>query len=133
MLVELAYTMNVDEKCDVYSFGVLAMEVIMGQHPGDLVSSLSTSTSSTLQSSVHEILIKDVVDQRLPAPKSHVAEEMVCVMKIALACLHLIPHRRPTSRQVSLQLLKRRQHLKTSFDMITLGQLLDPRCFYSLQ
>lgn len=129
---ELAYTMNVDEKCDVYSFGVLAMEVIMGQHPGDLVSSLSTSTSSTLQSSVHDILIKDVVDQRLPGPKNNVAEEMVCIMKTALACLHLIPQRRPTSRQVTLQLLQRRQLLKTSFHMISLGQLLDPRCFHSL-
>ncbi|KAK1379680.1 Kunitz-type protease inhibitor KPI-D [Heracleum sosnowskyi] len=84
MLAELAYTMNVDEKCDVYRFGVLAMEVIMGQHPGDLVSSLSTSTSSTLQSSVHEILIKDILDQRLAALQNHVAEEMVCIMKIAL-------------------------------------------------
>ncbi|CDP11414.1 unnamed protein product [Coffea canephora] len=35
---ELAYTLEVNEKCDVYSFGVLALEVIMGKHPGDFIS-----------------------------------------------------------------------------------------------
>ncbi|WOG80860.1 hypothetical protein DCAR_0100004 [Daucus carota subsp. sativus] len=129
---ELAYTMNVDEKCDVYSFGILAMEVIMGRHPGDLVSSLSTSSARSFQSSVDETLVKDVVDQRLPSPKTHVAEEMVYIIKIALACLHLIPQCRPTFRQVSLQLSKRRPPLQTAFHMITLSQLLDPRRDQSL-
>ncbi|KAK8662429.1 hypothetical protein V6N13_092003 [Hibiscus sabdariffa] len=34
---ELAYTMVVTEKCDVYSFGVLALETLMGKHPGKLL------------------------------------------------------------------------------------------------
>ena len=29
--------MEVNEKCDVYSFGVLALEVIMGKRLGDLI------------------------------------------------------------------------------------------------
>nr|GMC82454.1 MDIS1-interacting receptor like kinase 2-like [Ipomoea batatas] len=37
---EFAYTMEVTEKCDVYSFGILALEVIMGKHPGDLIMSI---------------------------------------------------------------------------------------------
>ncbi|KAK9047438.1 hypothetical protein V6N11_053282 [Hibiscus sabdariffa] len=41
---ELAYTMKVTEKCDVYSFGVFIMEVIMGSHPGDLISTLPSSS-----------------------------------------------------------------------------------------
>ncbi|KAJ0048754.1 hypothetical protein Pint_16681 [Pistacia integerrima] len=32
-----AYTMKVTEKCDVYSFGVLVLEVILDKHPGDVL------------------------------------------------------------------------------------------------
>lgn len=124
---ELAYTMEVNEKCDVYSFGVLALEVIMGKHPGDLISSLSTSSSSssTPPSNVLGLLMKNIVDQRLAAPGKQLAEEVVCVVKLAFACLRLIPQSRPTIRQVSLQLSKQMQPLETAFHMITLGQLLD--------
>ncbi|GJW78587.1 MDIS1-interacting receptor like kinase 2-like protein [Tanacetum coccineum] len=41
---EFAYTMKVTEKCDVYSFGVLVLEVIKGEHPGDIVTSLTSSS-----------------------------------------------------------------------------------------
>ncbi|KAK9077703.1 hypothetical protein SSX86_006040 [Deinandra increscens subsp. villosa] len=42
---ELAYNMTVTEKCDVYSFGVLVLEILGGKHPEDLLSSLNNSDS----------------------------------------------------------------------------------------
>jgi serine/threonine protein kinase len=59
--------MKVDEKCDVYSFGVVTLEVMMGKHPGDFISSLmlSASTSSSSSPIGHNTLLKDVLDQRL--------------------------------------------------------------------
>ncbi|KAL6329856.1 hypothetical protein AAG906_037956 [Vitis piasezkii] len=63
---ELAYTMKVDNKTDVYSFGVVTLEVIMGRHPGELISSLlsSASSSSASPSTVGHFLLNDVIDQR---------------------------------------------------------------------
>lgn len=71
---ELAYTMKADEECDVYSFGVLTMEVLTGKHPGDLLSSLSlsASTSALVLDDDQQILLKDVIDQRLSPPVKEV-------------------------------------------------------------
>ncbi|CAL5386036.1 unnamed protein product [Camellia sinensis] len=64
---ELACTMKVTEKCDVYSFGVLALKVIEGKHPGDFIMSLLTPAVESIQ-------LKDVLDQRLSLPSPEVDE-----------------------------------------------------------
>ena len=38
--------MQVSDKCNVYSFGVVALEVMMGRHPGDMLESLSVSSKT---------------------------------------------------------------------------------------
>ncbi|RVW82642.1 MDIS1-interacting receptor like kinase 2 [Vitis vinifera] len=96
---ELAYTMVVTEKCDVYSFGIVALETIMGKHPGDLVTSLSSS-------STQNITLKDLLDSRLSSPKGpRVANEVALVVSLALKCLHCNPRFRPSMRQVSWRLI----------------------------
>ncbi|KAM3707736.1 hypothetical protein ACJW31_02G045900 [Castanea mollissima] len=94
MAPELAYTMEVNEKCDVFSFGVLTLEIIMGKHPGHLTSSLSSPTFT-----IRELLLKDVLDQRLSLPTDEATREVFSIAKIAIACLHTIPQSRPTMRQ----------------------------------
>ncbi|KAL7207297.1 hypothetical protein ACSBR1_029289 [Camellia fascicularis] len=75
---ELGYTMKVNERCDVYSFGVLTLELIPGKHSGDVISSLSLSSSiSSSTSTVHGILSKDVLDQRLLPPKNQVQSKQL--------------------------------------------------------
>ncbi|XP_059629657.1 MDIS1-interacting receptor like kinase 2-like [Cornus florida] len=122
---ELAYTMEVNEKCDVFSFGVLVVEVIMGKHPGELISCLSSSSSSPPTLVARDILLKDVLDQRLSPPTAQKAEELVFITKLAFACLHVSRESRPTMREVSTELSKRRPTLQNPFHTITLGQLLD--------
>ncbi|TYH50900.1 hypothetical protein ES332_D10G236000v1 [Gossypium tomentosum] len=122
---ELAYTMRVDEKSDVYSFGVITMEVCLGRHPGDLISYFSSleSTSSSL-SNDQQVLLKDIIDQRLSLPVGQSAEDLVCTMKIALACLNGNPQLRPTMQQVSQALGRQFLPLPSPFKSIKFEELL---------
>ncbi|XP_058188000.1 probable leucine-rich repeat receptor-like protein kinase At1g35710 [Rhododendron vialii] len=76
---ELAYTMVVTEKCDVYSLGVMALETIMGRHPGDLLSSLMSPPSENM-------MITNVLDPCLLAPTNPiVAGNIVVATTMAFA------------------------------------------------
>ncbi|CAN8246838.1 unnamed protein product [Cochlearia groenlandica] len=93
---ELAYAMKVTEKCDVYSFGVLTLEVIKGEHPGDLVSTLlsSSNTDTTLS-------FNNISDKRLPEPTPETKDQVLELVKIALMCLQSDPQSRPTMLSIS--------------------------------
>uniref|UniRef100_A0A6N2LR53 non-specific serine/threonine protein kinase n=1 Tax=Salix viminalis TaxID=40686 RepID=A0A6N2LR53_SALVM len=117
---ELAYTMKVDAKCDVYSFGVVALEVMMGKHPGDFISSLMLSASTSSSSPISHNLLKDVLDQRLPPPKNKLADGVAHVAKTD-------PHYRPTMLQVSTQLTARWPPLPKLFSTIELEDELKVR------
>ncbi|XP_039117835.1 MDIS1-interacting receptor like kinase 2-like [Dioscorea cayenensis subsp. rotundata] len=95
MAPELAYVMRMTEKCDVYSFGIVALEVIHGTHPCDLLSNFSLS-----------MLVKDILDPRLPL---HIADQVMTnqvlsVILIAMQCINTNPQARPSMQQVSQRL-----------------------------
>nr|GMC68199.1 MDIS1-interacting receptor like kinase 2-like [Ipomoea batatas] len=115
---EFAYTAEVNCKCDVYSFGVVTLEVIMGKHPGDLITYLSTSSFSAIDG----MIFKDLLDPRLPSPKRNDTQQLVLVAKIAVSCMNSNPQYRPTMQQVSMLLSKERDFPNFSPD-ITLSQL----------
>ncbi|KAF3457408.1 hypothetical protein FNV43_RR02065 [Rhamnella rubrinervis] len=125
---ELAYTMEVDVKCDVYSFGVVTLEVIMGKHPGDLISFHSSPSSSSSSPVVHhQALLMDVLDPRLSHPRNQVSDQVVSIVNIAFACLQPNPQSRPTMKQVSDKLADPSPSpLSVPLDLITLQQLFDP-------
>ncbi|KAG6713608.1 hypothetical protein I3842_05G162200 [Carya illinoinensis] len=113
---EFAYTMTVTEKCDVYSFGVVALEVLMGRHPGELLSSLSSSSSQNM-------MLNEILDQRLPPPNYLIGRDILLVATIAFACLHTQPKSRPTMKCVSQEFLSCKKPNAIPLTTVSLLQL----------
>ncbi|XP_035835142.1 MDIS1-interacting receptor like kinase 2 [Helianthus annuus] len=95
---ELAYTMKATEKCDVYSFGVMVLEIVKGQHPGDIITSLASTTTK-------EIKLTDLVDHRLLAPLPEIKEVLTSLLILATKCINSNPEIRPTMKDVSQKIM----------------------------
>ncbi|KAF8023466.1 hypothetical protein BT93_F0846 [Corymbia citriodora subsp. variegata] len=93
---ELAYTMKVTEKCDVYSFGIVAIEVIKGRHLGDNLSSLLAPVDMEIS-----VVLKNILDSRLPTPTSGIEDELLTILKLAVACISADPQLRPSMEMIS--------------------------------
>ncbi|PHT26228.1 hypothetical protein CQW23_34159 [Capsicum baccatum] len=96
---ELAYTMKVTQMCDVYSFGVLALEIIKGKHLGEYITVLANSSAMD-----HHVQLSDFLDERLPYPEDRVNELLVLIIKLASSCLVETPKSRPTMQFISHKL-----------------------------
>ncbi|XP_035544616.1 MDIS1-interacting receptor like kinase 2-like [Juglans regia] len=111
------YIAPVTEKCDVYSFGVVVVEVLMGRHPGELLSLLSSSSSS------QNMMLNEILDQRPPPPNRLVAQDILLIATIAFACLHTQPKSRPTMKCVSQEFLSRKKPNAIPLSTVSLLQL----------
>jgi serine/threonine protein kinase len=80
------------EKCDVYSFGVIVLELFMGKHPGDMI--------NTPAFDKEEIILQDILDQRIEPPKGQVINEIIKMIQIGFQCLNHNPSLRPTMQEV---------------------------------
>ncbi|CAK9141443.1 unnamed protein product [Ilex paraguariensis] len=97
--------MAVTEKCDVYSFGVLVLEVLMGTHPGEVISSMNSSSLG------QGIKLEDVLDHRLSFPVNQkIEDDLNAILKLSQLCLCADPKTRPTMHDVSLLLEIRTGH-----------------------
>ncbi|KAK3415091.1 hypothetical protein EUGRSUZ_H00661 [Eucalyptus grandis] len=85
LFLELAYTLVINEKCDVCNFEVVAMETMMGEHPRDIISTLLTSFRE-------DIMLHKILNPRLPFPRENsIARTIVLIVSMVLACLSANP------------------------------------------
>ncbi|XP_028751924.1 MDIS1-interacting receptor like kinase 2-like [Neltuma alba] len=116
---EMTFLMEANDKCDVYSFGVLTLEIIMGRHPGELISALQEKSTA-----IDDLKLNDVLDSRLSLPTKS-GDDVIIVLKIAISCLNNNPRCRPTMKQVSIKLeTAPKSYSKDQFPITTIGQLI---------
>ncbi|XP_026423429.1 MDIS1-interacting receptor like kinase 2-like [Papaver somniferum] len=126
---ELAYTMKVTEKCDVYRFWVIILEILMGRHPSEIITLLSQIHLSSSSSSKvgQNIRLGDILDQCIKAPTDVVQKEIIHIQKVGISCLRGDPCTRPTMQEVSVELslsAGSMADLAKPFETISLGDIL---------
>ena len=101
------------------SFGVVTLEVLMGKHPGELISSFSTTNAQ-------HILLKDLLDPRIPPPTENNTKGVILMGMVAFRCLQPDPNARPTMKQVAQFFATNNSHgFRKPFHTIELRDMLD--------
>lgn len=107
---EYGYMMKITEKSDVYSYGVVLLEVLTGKQAVDP----SLREGMHLVDWVRETLEKkkdsvEVLDPRLQGRPDQQIQEMLQALGVALLCVNPNPEERPTMKDVAA-LLKEIKH-----------------------
>ncbi|KAK7273200.1 hypothetical protein RIF29_14249 [Crotalaria pallida] len=102
---EYAYTLQVDEKSDIYSYGVVLMEILSGKRSVDAEFGDGNSVVDWVRCKIKsKDGIDDILDKNAGAECSSVREEMIQMLRIALLCTSRNPADRPSMRDVVLML-----------------------------
>ncbi|XP_027361754.1 receptor-like protein kinase 2 [Abrus precatorius] len=123
---EYGYMMKITEKSDVYSYGIVLLEVLTGKQPID----------PTIPDGLHVV---DWVRQKrglevldpslLSRPESEI-EEMIQALGIALLCVNSSPDERPTMRDIAAMLkeIKHEREEYAKFDVLLKGSPANGAC-----
>ncbi|XP_071731209.1 uncharacterized protein [Rutidosis leptorrhynchoides] len=105
---EYAYTLKIDEKSDVYSYGVVLLELITGRKPvGDFgEDGLDIVRWSRMQTNGKKEAVEKILDERLKKVPIDEAKEMFFV---AMLCVQEHNVERPTMREVVQMLAQAKQ------------------------
>lgn len=101
--------MKVTEKCDIYSYGVVLLELLTGRTPvqpldqgGDLVTWVRAYIKDNS-------LTSGIFDSHLNLEDKNAISHMIMVLKIALLCTSSSPLNRPSMREIVLMLMESKE------------------------
>ncbi|XP_076884483.1 PTI1-like tyrosine-protein kinase At3g15890 [Bidens hawaiensis] len=99
------YTMlgKASESCDIYSFGILLLELVSGKKPIQKINSTTISIMEWALPLVCEQKFSEIADPKMN--RKYVEEELKRVVFIGLICAHSQPDKRPSMIEV-VELLK---------------------------
>ncbi|XP_022730984.1 leucine-rich repeat receptor-like protein kinase TDR isoform X2 [Durio zibethinus] len=119
---EYAYTLQVDEKSDIYSFGVVLMEILSGKRSVDSEFGDGNSIVDWVRSKIKsKDGIIDILDKNAGASCAPVREEMMQMLRIALLCTSRNPADRPSMRDVVLMLQEAKPKRKLAESVVNEG------------
>ena len=122
LCAEYAYTLQVDEKSDIYSYGVVLMEIISGKRSVDAEFGDGNSIVDWVRSKIKtKDGINDILDKNAGASIASVREEMMQMLRIALLCTSQNPADRPSMRDVVLMLQAAKPKRKLPGIIVSVG------------
>ncbi|KAL0390881.1 UNVERIFIED_CONTAM: MDIS1-interacting receptor like kinase [Sesamum calycinum] len=111
---EYGYTMKVDEKSDIYSYGVVLMELLTGKRPLEPEFGESVDIVEWIRKKMRDNKpLEEALDPSVGNTK-HVQEEMLLVLRIAVLCTAKLPRDRPSMRDVLTMLGEAKPRRKSS-------------------
>ncbi|KAK1311117.1 putative LRR receptor-like serine/threonine-protein kinase [Acorus calamus] len=98
---EYASMQHITEKSDVYSYGVVLLEILTGRHPLDPALPGGAHLVQWVRDHLHERCDPlDLLDARLRGRPESLVHEMVQALSIAVLCVNARPDQRPTMKDV---------------------------------
>ncbi|KGN45839.1 probable LRR receptor-like serine/threonine-protein kinase IRK [Cucumis sativus] len=91
-------TVKITEKCDVYGFGVLVLEVVTGKRPVEYMEDDVVVLCDMVRRELEEGRVEECIDGRLQ--RNFPLEEAIPVVKLGLICTSQVPSNRPDMAEV---------------------------------
>ncbi|KAG9447683.1 hypothetical protein H6P81_013811 [Aristolochia fimbriata] len=112
---EYGYTLKVDQKSDIYSFGVVLMELLTGKRPLEPEFGENLDIVEWVRSKIRTNNGTEALDPSLGGSQCKlIEEEMLLVLRIALLCTAKSPKDRPSMRDVLTMLGEAKPRRKSS-------------------
>ncbi|OAY41641.1 leucine-rich repeat receptor-like protein kinase PXC2 [Manihot esculenta] len=91
-------TVKITEKCDVYGFGILVLEVVTGKRPVEYMEDDVVVLCDLVRGALEDGRVEECLDGRLGG--NFPADEAIPVIKLGLICASQVPSNRPDMEEV---------------------------------
>lgn len=122
---EYAMWGKVSESCDVYSFGILLLEIVTGRKPIEkLPGGIKRTITEWAEPHISRGRFKDLVDPKLRG--NFEEKQVVQAVNVAALCVQSEPEKRPTMKEV-VALLKGQEPVTARIKSVKYGEELMER------